>query len=122
MLTSAPLLGAPPLSHSAIQPFSHSAALKRLFERKADSPRLFRHEIYNIIAEREPEAWALYGNTTQRERLESNSNTRHDESVVHVWARAMKEALDGFEFGSRVKGSKNEERPNGYWTTELAKL
>ena len=94
-----------------------------MFARNAGSPRLFRSEIYKIIAEREGEAWALYGDAAQRERLTKTTNTRHDENVVAVWARAMKDVLDGFEFGEKVTGSKNKEKnPNGYWTTELARL
>ena len=104
------------------------AALKRLFERKANSPRLFRHQIYARIAEREPEAWALCGTLEQRrvaitDPSSNQSGSRPAIVIVHAWKVAMKEAFEGFEFGDRVCGSKNQSaKPNGVWTTDIGIL
>ena len=92
--------------------------LKRLFERKASSPRRFRHQIYARIAEREPEAWALCGTLAQLKRMLDNQSTRHDEHVIGVWTVAISQAFQGLVLEA-IRGSKSPGRPNGHWTTML---
>ena len=106
------------------------AAFKRLFERKAGSPRLFRHQIYAHIAEREPKAWALGFSDPKGEsdRVKAtkdpttlDSGSRPNDKIVAVWKLAMEAAFDGLQdLHIRVRGKQPVGTPLGYWTTELS--
>jgi len=93
-------------------------ALGRLFKRKENSPRQFRHEIYACIAEREPDVWALCGTAEQRDKAVREGS--HIRVIVEAWDRALRGAFSGFTFGHPVRGSKNEQNPNGTWTTGIS--
>ena len=105
------------------------AALKRLFERKAGSPRRFRHQIYARIAEREPKAWALCGTATQREKAIAalGKGGRLHPCITQPWDHAFATAFDkdgafnnSFRFHHQDQPLANV--PQGFSTTELHDL
>ena len=98
------------------------AALKRLFERKAGSSRLFRHDLFEYIKEHANDAWMLgFTGTNSREKLlEKVSNIRSNDPFLSSWEAAIAEAFGGLKLEQQV-GSKSAARPNGWWA-KLAKL
>ena len=100
------------------------AAIERRFIRKEGSPRIFRHDIYQYVAEHEPVAWALCGTPEQRSTATQNpkelpSGSRPNSAIVAAWSDALQIAL-GVRLVN-VRGSKNHlDKPNGEWTTSLA--
>ena len=118
------------LSRAACRQAVRVAALKRLFERKAGSPRLFRHEYYAYIAEHEPCAWDrgfedAKGVSDRKKALEvtggSGGGSRPSGRIQNAWDTATAGAFNGLAFHHET-GSKNPNKPNGYWTTELSKI
>ena len=102
------------------------AALKRLFERKAGSPRLYRHEIYEFIEKHANEAWMLGGFTDKHRAIAQKQgracNLKPTDPLIIAWADALKSAFNGLVL-SHISGTNNPEtEPNGWWTTELLKL
>ena len=96
--------------------------LKRLFERKASSPRRFRHQIYARIAEREPQAWALCGTAEQREKAIAvlGKGGRLHPCITEPWDRAFCAAFSTFKF-DHVTGNSNG-LPNGFSTNVLVEI
>ena len=95
------------------------AALKGLFERKADTPRRFRHEIYAYIAEHEPDAWKLCGTEEQRMKAIAppEKGQRVHPTIVTCWDCALATAFDGFKFHHQPAPTSI---PQGYSTTDLS--
>ena len=95
-------------------------ACRRLFERKSGSDRLYRHEVYALLAKHEPVAWASVGTDAQRETATTDptklqSGSRPAPVITIAWDRAIG---SGFEF-EKVRGRGSEDRPTGTWTIEL---
>ena len=102
------------------------AALKRLFERKAGSQLLLRHELYDYIAEHANDAWMLdftdaKGEACRKKLLTKGSNIRASDPFLLAWEAAIAEAFGGLRIEQTV-GSKVAAKPNGWWTTELYKM
>ena len=104
-------------------------ALRRLFKREADSPRLFRHEIYACIAN-DPAAadvWALCGTPEQRQNALKNPQEEQKKTkgfhpyavLTGAWANALESAFDGLKIENK-RGDAHKVR--GLWTTDLKKL
>jgi len=102
--------------------------LQRLFERAVspDSFRhYFRHQVYRHIADKAPEVWNLCGTREQRAAALKDpkevSGSRPAPAIVRAWDTALKSAFNGLEF-NHIKGSRQMDKPNGVWTTELGNL
>ena len=122
-----PLSHSSPCAPSCCRQADRVAALKCLFERKAGSPRRFRHDTFKHIAEKAPEAWRSCGTQEQRDKaiVSPKKGERVHPIILTTWDRAFKEAFGGeeeggFEFHHQPAPSGNI--PQGHSTTELSFL
>ena len=115
-------------------------ALQRMWPNgRAHAPkhRYFRHEVFELIGNREPAIWKLWPNVKDREtalKCGKQGNIRPDHPFMIAWDAAFREVFGhevaGDAAGSGVKDTWNifvrinknpptQERPNGWWTREL---
>ena len=118
------------------------AALRRLWPngRAQDTgQRYFRHEVLQLIAERETKAWERWPDENDREKAVkagTDGNIRPDHPFLLALDRAFKVVFGDAEPRARqlkacarcwnvfvhIRGSQSASRPNGWWTTELDAL
>ena len=98
------------------------AALRRVFQKGDDAPRMFRQQFYQKMAALESSAWELCGTKEQRDHSlqVGDQGIRPHHAISQAWDEALRRAYGGLEF-DHVIGNKGG-LPNGFSTERLVEL